>query len=152
MVEDLKAQIQAEKGIPTDRQILVFAGRQLEEGNTLQDYSIQKESVLQLQLVKAPGGATGYRLIHTYIEGQGTVDPSGTVMVRDGGDKTLTFTPAAGYEIADVVVNHKSVGAVSEYVLKGIDTDTSVEVTFVKTGSAVVGTTATANPSTGANV
>ena len=151
-VEDIKARIQEEEGIPSDLQILTFAGKQLEEGNTLQDYSIQRESVLRLQLLKTSTGTTNYRLIRTYIDGKGTVEPSGTVMVRDGGDKAFTLTPAAGYEVGDVVVNHKSLGAVSEFTLKSIAADTSVEVTFVRSADAAVGATQPSNPNTGAAV
>lgn len=47
-VEDLREKIQYEVGIPPDQQILIFAGKVLIDGNTLQDYSIQKDSTIHL--------------------------------------------------------------------------------------------------------
>ena len=92
--------------------------------------------------VTIPVGTTG-RLVFTahWVEvatidatadEHGKIDPAGTITVPKGESKTFTITPDSGYYIKDVLVDGKSVGAVSTYTFKEVVADHTIHAAFAE--------------------
>ena len=62
----------------------------------------------------------------------GKIDPAGTITVPKGESKTFTITPDSGYYIKDVLVDGKSVGAVSMYTFKEVVADHTIHAAFAE--------------------
>jgi len=73
-----------------------------------------------------------YTIIATATE-HGNIEPSGTVIVKEGENKTFTFTPNTGYAIADVLVNGISnQGAITNgfYTFTNVKKNHTIHVSF----------------------
>ena len=67
----------------------------------------------------------------------GNISPSGNVTVKRGEDQSFHINPINGYRISDVIVDGKSVGAVSTYTFDSVKANHTIEVKFVKYNSIV---------------
>ena len=88
------------------------------------------------------GGGSGYSYytIEATAGAGGSISPSGSVSVREGGDQTFTITPDKGYAVSNVKINGKSIGAVKSYTFENVSRTHTIEAIFVKgTASARTG-------------
>ncbi len=60
----------------------------------------------------------------------GSISPSGNVNVNYGQNQTFTITPDTGYEIADVLIDGVSVGALSTYTFENVTANHTIEASF----------------------
>ena len=72
------------------------------------------------------------RVITATADEHGKIAPEGAVTVPKGESKTVTITPDSGYYIKDVLVDGKSVGAVTEYKFENVTEPHKIHATFAR--------------------
>jgi hypothetical protein len=60
----------------------------------------------------------------------GTISPSGTTLVNQGGSQTYTITPNEGYSIYTVLVNNQGQGPISTYTFTNVQASQTIRATF----------------------
>jgi hypothetical protein len=76
----------------------------------------------------------------------GSISPSGSVVVNHGSNQTFTMTPSGGYQVSAVLIDGSSVGIVSSYTFTNVTSNHTISVTY-----QLSGTNYTITASAGAN-
>jgi hypothetical protein len=79
-----------------------------------------------------------YHTITATADDNGTINPSGEIDVEDGKSQTFTMNAEAGYQVSDVEVDGKSVGAKTTYTFANVKADHTIAVTFEEVPVPVV--------------
>ena len=90
---------------------------------------------VKLMAVETGEAAQKYTITATAGEG-GSITPNGDVSVKEGASQTFAITANNGYEIADVLVDGSSVGAVESYTFSDVKANHTISASFSKTTSA----------------
>ena len=107
-IEDIKVMIYDKKGILPADQKLIFADKELEDGNTLQDYSIQQDSTLRLVVPSKHSVTVEYTVNPTYTVtipatvalGETATIKAENVVVAKGKQVEVALTNANGFTVA----------------------------------------------------
>ena len=76
------------------------------------------------------GGSSESHTLTASAGDGGSISPSGAVSVPQGGSQTFSVTPHSGYALRDVLVDGRSVGAVTSYTFENVTGDHSISAVF----------------------
>ncbi len=77
----------------------------------------------------------------------GSISPSGNVVVNQGANQTFTITPSSGFTVASVTVDGTNVGAVTSYSFSNVQANHTISATFQAPATFTITASAGANGS-----
>ena len=89
--------------------------------NITADHTIAASFTLDTHTITAASGDNG------------SISPSGTVVLEHGADRSFSITPDSGFHVSDVLVDGNSVGAVASYTFDNVTTGHIITAVFEKT-------------------
>ena len=119
-----------------DKTTIILAGSEItseirkallaSENHEITLYMVWKQFAVVTNTITASSGANG------------SITPSGEVIVEEGEDQTFTIRAASGYEIEDVLVDGVSVGAVLSYTFQNVTAAHTISATFKKSADTPI--------------
>ena len=120
-------------GYSVDHETVTVTGGETIDGG----YTITFTYTVQSNGGSTGGGGGGGSSITSYVitataGNGGSISPAGNVSVNRGSDKVFTISANTGYRVSDVLVDGKSVGAVTTYTFNNVQAKHTIDVSFVK--------------------
>jgi len=111
--------------------ICLYAEDSLGNKSTLASaYAINIGSTPVVSYGGGGGGGVSYYTIVASVGTNGSISPNGSASLTYGGSQTYTITPATGYQVADVLVDNVSKGAITTYTFSSVTGNHTISATF----------------------
>jgi len=114
-------------------------------GYAIADVKVDGSTVGAVNFYEFTDVRKNYTIVASFVVGQtytitatagnnGSISPSGSVVVNEGADQPFTITPDTGYVVADVKVDGGSEGAITSYEFTDVSDNHTIEASFVEGG------------------